>query len=46
MPVARQQIPNMHQWTNWEVGFSTRQLRDAKKELLERVFWAIRADVL
>jgi hypothetical protein len=22
MPVARQQIPNMHQWANWEVVFS------------------------
>jgi hypothetical protein len=29
--VARQQIPNTHQWTNWEEVFSTlsvRQLRD------------------
>jgi hypothetical protein len=41
MPVARQQIPNTHQYTNWEVMFSTRsvrQLRDATIELLEAVF--------
>jgi hypothetical protein len=40
-PVARQQIRNMHQWTNWEEMFSTRsvrQLRDATIELLEAVF--------
>jgi hypothetical protein len=23
MPVAKQQIPNTHQWTNWEEVFST-----------------------
>jgi hypothetical protein len=37
--VARQQIPNTYQWTNWEVVFSmrsVRQLRDATTgELLE-----------
>jgi hypothetical protein len=37
-----QQIPNTHQWTNWEVVFSmwsVRQLRDATiEELLEAVF--------
>jgi hypothetical protein len=40
-PVARQQIPITHQWTNWEAVFSTRsvrQLRDATTELLEAVF--------
>jgi hypothetical protein len=39
--VARQQIPNTQQWTNWEAGFSTpsvRQLRDATIELSEAVF--------
>jgi hypothetical protein len=42
MPVARQQIPNIHQWTNWEAEFSmrsVRQLRDATtEELLGEVF--------
>jgi hypothetical protein len=42
MPVARQQIRNMHQWTNWKEVFSTwsmQQLHDATiKELLEAVF--------
>jgi hypothetical protein len=39
--IARQQIPNMHNWTNWEV-FSTRSvryLRDATiEETLGEVF--------
>jgi hypothetical protein len=41
MPIARQQIPNTHQWTNGEEVFSTRsvrQLHDATIELLEAVF--------
>jgi hypothetical protein len=41
MPVAKQQIPNMHQWTTWEAVFftrSVRQLRDATIEMLEAVF--------
>jgi hypothetical protein len=42
MPVARQQIPNTHQLTNWEAVLytrSVRQLRDiTTKELLEAVF--------
>jgi hypothetical protein len=42
MPIARQEIPNVHKWANWEVVFSTwsvRQLRDATIEnLLEAVF--------
>jgi hypothetical protein len=42
MPIVRQQIFNMHQWTNWEVMFSmwcVRQLHDATvEELLEAVF--------
>jgi hypothetical protein len=42
MPVARNQIPNMHQWTNWEEVLSThsmQQLYDAAiEELLETVF--------
>jgi hypothetical protein len=41
-PVARQQIPNTHQWTNWEEVFSMLsviQLLDATiEELLEAVF--------
>jgi hypothetical protein len=40
-PVARQQIPNTHQRTNWEAVFfalSVRQLRDATIELSEAVF--------
>jgi hypothetical protein len=41
-PVAKQQIPNMHQWTNWEVVFSTRSVRELRnatvKELLEAAF--------
>jgi hypothetical protein len=40
-PIARQHIPNTHQWTNWEAVFSTRsawQLRDATiEELLGEV---------
>jgi hypothetical protein len=42
MPVARQKIPNMHQWTNWKEVSSTQsaqQLCDAAiGELLEAVF--------
>jgi hypothetical protein len=42
MPIVRQQIPNMHQWTNWEEVFSTQsawELCDATiEELLEVVF--------
>jgi uncharacterized membrane protein len=41
MPVAKQQIPNTHQWTNWEAVFSTMsvgQLRQATIELLVTVF--------
>jgi hypothetical protein len=42
MPVAGQQIPNTHEWTNWEAVFFTRsmrQLRDATiDEVLEAVF--------
>jgi hypothetical protein len=42
MLVARQQSPNMHQWTNGEevlFARSVRQLRDATiEELLEAVF--------
>jgi hypothetical protein len=41
-PIARQQLPNTHQWTNWEALFSARPLRqllDSKiEELLEAVF--------
>jgi hypothetical protein len=41
-PVARQQIPNTHQWTHWEAVFSKRsmqQLRDTIiQELLEDMF--------
>jgi hypothetical protein len=39
--VARQQIRNTHQWSNWEAVFSTRsvvQLRDATIEQLGEVF--------
>jgi uncharacterized membrane protein len=40
--VARQKIPDKHQWTNWEAVFSTwsmRQLRVATiEELLGEVF--------
>jgi hypothetical protein len=43
MPVARQQIPNKHQWANWEVVFykrTVRQLRNTTvEELLEKVFY-------
>jgi hypothetical protein len=50
MPVARQQIPNTHKWSNWEAVFSTqsvRQLCDATiEELLEAVFYAVCAEVL
>jgi hypothetical protein len=49
-PVARQEIPNTHQWTNLEAAFSTRfvsHLRDATiEELLESVFFAVRAEML
>jgi hypothetical protein len=41
MPIAKQQIPNTPQWTNWEDVSSTRslwQLHDATVELLEVVF--------
>jgi hypothetical protein len=45
MPIARQQIPNIHQQTNWEVVFSTQsvqQLRDATiEEWLEAVMWSV-----
>jgi hypothetical protein len=36
-PFARQQIPNMHQWTKWETVFSAwsvQQLRDTTIEEL------------
>jgi hypothetical protein len=50
MPIARQQIPNMHQWTNWEAVFSARsvrQLRDTTiEELLEQCFCAVLAEML
>jgi hypothetical protein len=39
-PVTKQQIPNMHQWTNWKKGvvYAVRaQLRDAT-ELLDEVY--------
>jgi hypothetical protein len=26
MPIAREQITNMHQWTNWEEVFSARSM--------------------
>jgi hypothetical protein len=42
MLVARQQIPNTHEWTNWEAVFSEQllqQLCDATiEELLREVF--------
>jgi hypothetical protein len=41
MLVTRQQVPNTHQWTNWEEVFcmrSVRQLHNATIELLEVVF--------
>jgi hypothetical protein len=47
MLIARQQIPNMHQWTNWEAVFSiwsVQQLRNITiEELLEAVFsmWSV-----
>jgi hypothetical protein len=44
-PVARQQIPNTHQWTNREEVFSKRavqQLHDAIKELLLRDVFPVR----
>jgi hypothetical protein len=43
MPVARQQIPNTHQWTNWEEVFytlSVPQLYDVTiEELLGAMFY-------
>jgi hypothetical protein len=40
MPISRRQIPNMHQWTNWDAIFSTRSVRQLRNatELLEAVF--------
>jgi hypothetical protein len=42
MPVARQQIHNMQQWSNWEAVFSMRSVQylhdTAIEELLEEVF--------
>jgi hypothetical protein len=42
MPIARLQIPNMHQWYNWEAVFSTwsmLQLHEATvEEQLGEVF--------
>jgi hypothetical protein len=49
MPVAKQQIPNTYQWTNCEAVFSKRSVRRtlvATIELLEVVFYAVRAEVL
>jgi thiaminase len=45
-----QQIPNTHQWTNWEDMFSkrfVRQLGEGTVELSETVFlFAVHAEVL
>jgi hypothetical protein len=51
-PVARQQIPNTHQWTNWEAVFSAwsvPQLHDATmEEMLDQFvfFFALRVEML
>jgi hypothetical protein len=36
-PVARQQIPNTHQWTNWEAVVSTRPLRQLREAIVEEL---------
>jgi hypothetical protein len=41
MPVAREQIPNMHQWTNWEAVFSTRSVRQLREATREELFEAV-----
>jgi hypothetical protein len=47
MPIARQQIPNMHQWTDWEEVFSMQsvwQLHDATIEELLEVVFSVRSE--
>jgi hypothetical protein len=38
MPAARQQIPNKHQWTNWEAVFSAKSVRKLHDAIIEEVF--------
>jgi hypothetical protein len=47
MPVARQQIPNMNQWTNCEQVFSMRSAQQLHDATVGRcVFYVVRAEVL
>jgi hypothetical protein len=44
MPIARKQIRSLHQWTNWEVMFSTQsvqQLHDTTIEGLLGVVFSV-----
>jgi hypothetical protein len=41
MLVARQQIPNTHQWNNWEAVFSTRSVRELGDATIEEVLEAV-----
>jgi hypothetical protein len=46
MPVARELIPNTHQYTNWEASFcarSVQQMRDVTTEGLFEAVFSIRS---
>jgi hypothetical protein len=45
MPVARQLIPNTHQWANWEAVFSRRSVH-LREATLEELLEAFHAEVL
>jgi hypothetical protein len=49
-PASRQQIPNTHQWTNWEVVLyavrTTVALRNKRRIVGNGVIYAVRAEVL